>query len=320
MASFPFSLTPVSNQAYMALTTPFGGGTSTTGPQWSAPNMNMGFGPVASRGFPNQYAQGFPSNNSIMLPFANKVSIDPQERKFDLGMGELMFVRTSEPGLKTLPYPEYQFRNISRLNMHLMTSECRKKYGASKSCDLLLKDWQLFGCQQRDPYDYASGDSGSGIMLEQVSTVIVGQRARMWNIWTASGVDVRPGNHLWIIPSRRKYKSPVEEAMKALSTEGMDDDDDDDDDDDPAAEYFWRMEPYVTLTSANPPRSVYSNKHFLSCPLYVGKVVEMYGNLIEQNQRFYLHALKSVFPDKPNDGYRQHLYALNEVVVFIGVR
>jgi hypothetical protein len=256
-----------------------------------------------------------------MLPFANKVSIDPQERKYDLGMGELMFVRTSEPGLKTLPYPEYQFRNISRLNMHLMTSECRKKYGTSRSAKDLLRDWQLFGCQQRDPYDYASGDSGSGIMLEQVSTIIVGQRARMWNFWTASGVDVRPGNRLWIIPSRRKYKSPVEEAMKALSAkDSRKGEYDDDDDDGPDAEYYWRLEPYVTVTSADPPLSVFSNRRFFSRPLLVGTVVEMYGNTSEQNQKFYLHALKSVFPDKPNDGYRQHLYALNEVVVFIGVR
>jgi hypothetical protein len=280
----------------------------------------MGPEPVTSRGYPNQYAQGFPSNNSIMLPYASKLSIDPLERKYDMGMQELMFVRTSEPNLRTLPYPEYQFRNISRLNTHLMTPECRKKYGASTSADDLLKDWQLFASQQRDPYDYGSGPTpGSGIMLEQVTTMIVGQRARMWNIWAASGAKVRPGNHLWIIPIRREYKSPIKEALKDISSRsgiisfG-------EDDRKGQVEHYWRLEPYVTTSAAPPPICLYSNEKFQSRPLFVGIVVEMYGDMADEDNRYYGRALKAIFPDASNDEYRKHLIALNEVVVFLGTR
>jgi hypothetical protein len=267
----------------------------------------VGPAPVTTQAFPNQYAQGFPSNNSVMLAYASKRNPDPFEAKCDMGMGELMFVRTNEPGLKTMPYPEYQFRNISRLNAHLQSPQCRKEYGREFTCAKLLRDWQLIGIQQRDPVDYGSLSSdprsSKGSMLEQVSTMIPGMRARVWNFWTASGVAVRPGNRLWVIPTRRKFVSQVAEA---LNTE--------------EEEYYWRFEPFVTTSSAPPPMCMYSTAWFHSIPLLVGSVVEMYGNLSDQIELYFGNAHKAIFPDKPDARYREHLYKCNEVVIFIGVK
>jgi hypothetical protein len=309
---FPGSLAPTNQQRTLSINV--GPGPSTTGPNYGQPTYHLGAMDVPFRAFKNQYAQGFPSNNSIMLPYAIKPKLPVEERMADIGMNELVFVRVGEMSRNTQPYPDYQFRTLSRLNQHLASPECRHRYGSSKSVEPLLKDWQLFCVPQRDPYNYGSSSelgAGSTPMPENVMTMIVGMRARLWNIWTAAGVGVRPGNRVWVIPRRHEYHPLVPRSADGSDSSSFL----------PAEkEFVWRMEPYVTTSAADPPLDLYWNLRFQSKPLYVGFVTELYGKMDNQIEDYFYRALRAVFPDDAGEKYRETLHQLNEIVIFFGMR
>lgn len=299
---FPGSLAQANRQQTLSINV--GPGASTTGPSYGAPTTQLG--PVATtfRKFPSQYAQGFPSNTAVMLAYAIKPKLPVEERIADIGINEILFVRVNDTSRGTNPYPDYQLRSLSRLNQHLLSPECRKKYGASASAEVLLRDWQMLGVAQRDPVLYGNSElaTSAGPMPDNVMTVIVSGRARLWNLWTASGTAIRPGNRVWLIPIRHQYHSLVSGESSA------------------EPEYFWRIEPYVTTSAAEPPMDLYWNMRYRSVPIYVGYVQAMYGKVDNQLDDYFYRSLRAVFPDTNGAKYRDTLHELNELVVFFGTR
>lgn len=293
---FPGSLAQTNRQQTLSINV--GPGPSTTGPFYGQPTYQIGPTATTFQKFPSQYAQGLPSNNTVMVPYAIKPKLPLEERLADIGMNEVLFVRVNDTSRGTNPYPDYQFRSLSRMNQHLLSPECRKKYGASPSVDVLMRDWQLLGIAQRDPVLY--GENESGPMPESVMTVIVWGRSRIWNVWTASGNAVRPGNRVWIIPVRHRYRSLV-------------------DDDSKEPEYFWRLEPYVTTSTAPPPLEIYWNMNYRSVPIFIGYVQAMHGKTDNQLDDYFYRSLRAVFPDSTGAKYRETLHELNELIVFFGV-
>jgi len=298
---FPGSLAQTNRQQTLSINV--GPGASTTGPSYGQSSFQIGPSQTTFQPFPNQYAQGFPSNTSVMLPYAIKPKLPVDERVADIGMNEVLFVRVNDTSRGTNPYPDYQIRSLSRMNKHLLSPECRKKYGASKSVDTLLRDWQLLGIAQRDPVLYGNSEIGvnASPMPENVMTVIVGGRARLWNLWTASGNAVRPGNRVWLIPVRHPFVPMVAEESSG-------------------PEYFWRLEPYVTTAAADPPMDVYWNTRYRSIPIYIGYVQAMSGKVDNQLDDYFYRSLRAVFPDSAGAKYRDTLLELNELILFVGQR
>lgn len=288
--------------------------------------LGMRQGPAPTQGGVSNLVHGIPGitggrangNNPLVAPGTNR----PVDHQYTLdrsyshlnqkSQGQMVMVyRPENHVIPELKHQKHRIVGVSMWNYYARFSDLRERYKYVTEEGEIMKEWAFLGTQWTpDPPEGSAIARGS-----KCETFHIAHTTDTWDIWAAT--RTRPFTRscldsnitdsdsvLYLLLKRVKEENPFTNAM-----EDYDPKEKTAWEANPEAHYYWRLEPYHSMSILTPPYYLYNNENpSNAAENYHGRAIRVgvvdyviHGNLGDDDAKS--KALRAVYPTENTDAY-----------------